>query len=37
LNDRHATTNKPDWMEVAAQRPDVTWVPVVRWVVDGNL
>jgi transcriptional regulator GlxA family with amidase domain len=37
LNDRRATTNKPDWMEVAAQRPDVTWVPVVRWVVDGNL
>jgi transcriptional regulator GlxA family with amidase domain len=37
LDGRRATTNKKDWAWATSTGPNVTWVPVARWVVDGNI
>lgn len=37
LDGKRATTNKESFSWVASQGPDVKWVKVGRWVVDGNI
>jgi transcriptional regulator GlxA family with amidase domain len=37
LDGRKATTNKRSWGWAVPQGPKVDWVPVARWVVDGNI
>jgi putative intracellular protease/amidase len=37
LDGKRATTNKSVWKWATSQGPKVNWVPVARWVVDGNI
>jgi transcriptional regulator GlxA family with amidase domain len=37
LDGKRATTNKASWTRATAEGPKVDWVPVARWVVDGNI
>jgi transcriptional regulator GlxA family with amidase domain len=37
LDGKNATTNKQAWAWATSQGPKVHWVPVARWVVDGNI
>lgn len=37
LDGRRATTNKMLFSQIAADRPDVDWVPEARWVDDGDI
>jgi putative intracellular protease/amidase len=37
LDGKKATTNKAVWKWATSQGPRVDWVPVARWVVDGNI
>ncbi|KAH8830123.1 class I glutamine amidotransferase-like protein [Flagelloscypha sp. PMI_526] len=37
LDGKNATTNKHAWNQTTALGPNVNWVPVARWVVDGNI
>ena len=37
LDGRHATTNKKAWAWATSTGPNVKWVHVARWVVDGNV
>jgi putative intracellular protease/amidase len=37
LDGKHATTNKHAWAWATSQGPKVHWVPVARWVTDGNI
>ncbi|KAH8818576.1 class I glutamine amidotransferase-like protein [Flagelloscypha sp. PMI_526] len=37
LDGKNATTNKSAWKETTALGPNVNWIPVARWVVDGNI
>jgi len=37
LDGKRATTNKKAWAEVTPLGPNVKWVPVARWVEDGNI
>ncbi|KAJ6443469.1 dj-1 family protein [Purpureocillium lavendulum] len=37
LEGRKATTNKASWAWVTSHGTNVTWVPVARWVQDGNI
>jgi putative intracellular protease/amidase len=37
LEGKHATGNKMAWKHVTAYGSNITWVPVARWVVDGNI
>jgi putative intracellular protease/amidase len=37
LDGKHATGNKMAWAHVTSFGNNITWVPVARWVVDGNI
>jgi len=37
LDGKKATTNKKAWKWATEQGPKVDWVPVARWVTDGNI
>jgi transcriptional regulator GlxA family with amidase domain len=37
LDGKRATTNKLSWAWATSQGPNVNWVPVARWVTDGNI
>jgi transcriptional regulator GlxA family with amidase domain len=37
LDGKRATTNKRSWVWATSQGPNVNWVPVARWVTDGNI
>ncbi|KAH8799213.1 class I glutamine amidotransferase-like protein [Flagelloscypha sp. PMI_526] len=37
LDGKNATTNKKAWNQTTALGPNVNWIPVARWVVDGNI
>lgn len=37
LDHRRATTNKRAWAWATSTGPNVTWVPMARWVEDGNI
>jgi putative intracellular protease/amidase len=37
LDGKRATTNKSVWSWAVSQGPKVDWVPVARWVTDGNI
>lgn len=37
LDGKRATTNKRAWKWATSTGPNVTWVPVARWVEDGNI
>jgi putative intracellular protease/amidase len=37
LDGKRATTNKKAWAWATSQGPKVDWVPVARWVTDGNV
>ncbi|KDQ14439.1 hypothetical protein BOTBODRAFT_132252 [Botryobasidium botryosum FD-172 SS1] len=37
LDGKRATTNKKAWAWATSQGPNVKWVPVARWVEDGNI